>query len=425
MTLPSLDIKRILLAILLIVISVALAGGIIWLVFLRTPAEVGPGGGVVSPGGTLPGTGEGEGGKVIQPGGKLTGEDGEIIEIPADISEETRPTAVAQGSLTEVGSLMAEAVGAINYSGRSFNYLSGEDGRFYRLSLDGTEKFLLSEESFKFVDKAVWSPDGDKVIMEFPDGANIIYDFNKNKKTTLPSGAEDFTFDRDSEQIAYKYVGSTEDENWLVVSDTNNSGAEAVEPVGDQGHNVQVNWSPDNSVVAWYHKPTGLESEEVFFIGLNDENFKSLKVQGSNFKGVWSPAGDRILYETIRAENNYNPVLSISDGNGDSIGNNNFDLGLATWVDKCAFGGDQRTVYCAVPINLETGAGLYPEIVNKSPDVFYKIDLNSGVSKLIAYPVFSENLSEFQVKKLFVSDDQSKLYFWDGLSGKVYFMRLK
>ena len=43
----------------------------------------------------------------------------------------------------------------------------------------------------------------------------------------MPTGAEDFTFDRDSEKIAYKFVGATEDDNWIVVSDANSSGAVA------------------------------------------------------------------------------------------------------------------------------------------------------------------------------------------------------
>jgi len=78
-----------------------------------------------------------------------------------------------------------------------------------------------------------------------------------------------------------------------------------------------------------------------------------------------------------------------------------------------------------VPIELKEGAGLYPELLADSADVFYEINLDTGLSKLIAFPVMSEELSEFQVKKLFISDDGSKLYFWDAFTQGLYYLRLK
>ena len=116
---------------------------------------------------------------------------------------------------------------------------------------------------------------------------------------------EEPSWHKNSEKIAYKYTSEKEEDNWLVTSDADGSNAQAIEPVGDQGGNVQVSWSPSNQVVALYHKPIGLNREELFFIGLNNENFKSLVVEGSNFQGLWSPQGNRILYHVINANNNY------------------------------------------------------------------------------------------------------------------------
>ena len=317
-----------------------------------------------------------------------------------------------------------DKVNEIDITGRGFNFLSGEDNKFYYLSKDG-KKEALSQDAFPFVDKVAWSNDGNKVVLSYPDGSNLYYDFTSNKKITLPAGAEDFSFDSDSNEIAYKFVNNSSENNWLVVSDIKNNKMSPIEHLGDNGKTVEVNWSPTNQVVALYHESTGLSSEEVYFLGLHGENFRSLKVNGSNFKGIWSPQGDRILYHVISPDNDYNPILGIADANGDNIGNHNFMLGLTTWVDKCNFAKDNITVYCAVPVNLPVGAGMYPEIVNKSEDVFYKIDLTTGIAKLIAYPMLSEKLDKFQVKKLFISDDGTKLYFWDNWTDKVYTMRLK
>ncbi len=419
--LNELDWKKIALGIVLIVLGLVLFFGIFWLVFLRDePDQTGPtnGGGVVLPGGSLPEIGSGDGRIVGQPG-RLIGEGGD------ERGSISQPTKTAQGSFTQVEGLIKERVDGITFNQGGFRYLSGQDNRFYYIDKNGQTKYRLSDDEFPFVEKVVWAPDGNKVILEYPDGANIVYDFEKNKKTSLPTGGEDFVFDKESRRIGYKFIGSSKEDNWLVVSQANNTNSQAVEPIGDRGHSVQVSWSPDSQVVALYHKPTGIDSEEVFFLGLNNENFRSLKVRGSNFEGKWSPSGDKILYHTVMVNNDYNPVLWITDGNLERLGSNNFNLGLSTWVDKCTFSPNNREVYCAVPIQLGSGAGLYPDLVNDSGDVFYRINLVNGVSEMIAYPVLSEDLDKFQVKNLFIDERGEKLYFWDNLTKKVYFMNLK
>jgi len=423
--LSELDYKKIILAILILIVTLGLLFGLVWLFFLRDngvePTEQVV---TVTPGGTLPISGSGDGVNVVGPGGRLTGETPVTVDDFYDADGNLRLAEIANGSITVVNSLLDEVVSDINASGVGLSFLSGEDNKFYYLGSDG-KKILLSQEAFPFVDEVVWSNDSNKIVLSYPDGSNIYYDFTKNKKVSLPAGAENFSFDSNSDNIAYKFVNNTSENNWLVVTDIQNNQMLPVEHLGDNGGSVQVSWSPNNQVVALYHEATGLASEEVFFLGLNDENFRSLKVNGSNFKGIWSPGGDRILYHVINPDNNYNPLLAIADANGDNIGNHNFILGLTTWVDKCTFASDNTTVYCAVPVNLPTGAGMYPELVNKSEDVFYKIDLVTGVSTLIAYPVLSAELDKFQVNKLLVSEDGTKLYFWDNWTEKIYSMRLR
>ncbi|HRY63427.1 MAG TPA: hypothetical protein P5267_02390 [Patescibacteria group bacterium] len=428
--LPALNYKRIILAVLIVVISLGLIFGVVWLIFIRNGTELGerPTGTGEYTGG-LPGTETGPGGTLVGPTGNTLPGAGDVIQPGSGDTTVTGGgvaiAEVAEGSFTKVNSLSEDRMIEVEKDVDGFNYLSAEDNKFYRVAGRGGEKLSLSTEEFPFVDKVTWSPDGQKVILQYPDGATISYDFTTNKKVTLPTGTEDPSFDQNSDNIAYKYVGANEEDNWLVVSDINNNKATAIEPIGDKGDQVQVTWSPNNQVIALYRESIGLESEEIIFIGLNDENFQSLKVAGSNFSGIWSPSGDKILYHVISSSSNYNPVLWVTDAAGDNIGNNNFNLGLMTWSDKCTFGHDGRTVYCAVPVSLPEASGMYPDLLNDQPDVFYQINLTTGVSKMIAYPVLSENLEKFQAKKLFISDDDSKLYFWDNLSSKLYYVRLR
>ncbi|MFH1890239.1 MAG: hypothetical protein ABIJ91_01590 [Candidatus Kuenenbacteria bacterium] len=423
----NLNYKRIILGILILVIGIGLLAGVFWLVFLRSGPVPGEAPGGVVPGGELPGIGPAGDLGIAGPGGTLPGSaigDAES-QGPGDDAGNFSVDNIANGSLTLVENVIDEGLADVDLEGNGLSYLSLEDYKFYRVSLDGSNKTLLSDKAFPYVKNVFWSPDNKKVILEYPDGSNIYYDLAQDKQITLPTGMTEPVWHEDSKQIAYKYIGAKEEDNWIVVSDSDGGKAVPIEPVGNKGGSVQVSWSPTSEVVAFYHKSIGLNREEVYFIGLNDENFKSLVVEGSNFKGLWSPRGDMILYHVISNNNNYNPVLWVSDAQGDNIGHNNFNLGLSTWVDKCAFSLDNKTVYCAVPTSLPEGAGFYPDLLNDKSDVFYKIDLLTGISKLVAYPVFSEELDKFQVKKLFIAEDDGKLFFWDSFTDKLYFMRLK
>ncbi len=423
----ELNYKKILLAIVVLLGGVFLLFSVLWLLFFSRPETVvhNKEGGIakIKPGSTLPNIQQGKSGNLMAGYGHLLSERQKLLDDYKQGNKQLLSTK-ASGALTKVNNLFDEKVAAVDYNGRGFIFLSKQDNKFYYLDNNG-RKTLLSEESFPFVKRVVWSNSGNKVILEYPDGANVLYDFTQHKKITLPAEAEGFSFDSQDEKIAYKLVTDDPDSNWVIVSDAQNAQLKPLEPIGNKAASVQVSWSPDNQVVALYHEPRGLDKEEVYFLGLHNENFKSLEVAGSNFKGKWSPDGKYILYHVVNSANNYNPILWLaSAANKDEVSYNR-NLGLTTWVDKCIFAPQGYEVYCAVPVNLEKGAGLYPELVNKSEDVFYKIDLRSGLSQLIAYPVFSDKLDKFQAEKLFISPDGSKLYFWDKLTQKVYFMYLK
>lgn len=427
--LPALDYKKIGLAVLILVVGLGMIAGIFWLVFLQPNGGIGEKDENISGnGGNLPGTGDFEHGQTIVPGGNLpdSGQNGAFLDGMGSHGETDGKMKIdmqAKGSYTQINTLIDTPSKGLARSQRGFNFLNLADNKFYRMVDGEDELILLSEKTFPNVDTVIWSPDGKKVFAEYPDGSNIVYDFNTNKQVTLPKGAEDLSWEEGSNLIAYKYIGNSSEDNWLVVADFDGKNSVAVEPMGDQDYGVQVSWSPSGQIVALYHKAIGVNREEVFFIGLNDDNLKSLTVEGSNFKGMWSPKGDKILYHVISDNNNYNPVLWISDAAINSIGNNNFSLGITTWVDKCVF-WDNKTVYCAVPISLPEGSGMFPDEINDSGDVFYRIDLSTGLSKMIAYPILSDRLDKFQVDALLIDGNGDRLYFRDAFSEGVYYLEL-
>jgi hypothetical protein len=114
-----------------------------------------------------------------------------------------------------------------------------------------------------------------------------------------------------------------------------------------------------------------------------------------------------------------NPSLWIVNAQGNDIGQDRINLGLSTWASKCSFASNTE-VYCAVPKDLPEGAGLFPELADKTADILYKIDTTTGNKKLIAIPENASNISN-----IMVASGQTILYFTDKATGKIYSIQLK
>ena len=142
-------------------------------------------------------------------------------------------------------------------------------------------------------------------------------------------------------------------------------------------------------------------------------------IEGRGLQSQWSTTGDKLLYSVYNSNDSYLPRLWIVNAQGDTINTNRVDLNIATWSNKCTFASN-TAVYCAVPENLPTGAGLYPELADQTKDNLYKIDLTTGVKTLIAVPDGAYNVSQ-----IMVPTDQSSLYFTDKKTDQIYSVKLK
>jgi hypothetical protein len=190
---------------------------------------------------------------------------------------ELKPDTIAKGGRTlAVPRVYTNTRDADIGADGTINYYNASDGKYYSLD-DMGNRHPLSDETFKDVQKTTWSPQGTSAILEFPDGSNIYYDFAQKKQHTLPKEAIGFEFSHPGSQIGYKYITENTDENWLVVSSPNGDNATAVEHIGDANPaDVLVNWSPDNTKVAFYRSSSDIDAEEVFPIGQYQENFKKI-----------------------------------------------------------------------------------------------------------------------------------------------------
>ena len=300
----------------------------------------------------------------------------------------------------------------------SLMYYNKDKDRFYRLTDDGRTE-LLTDKAFYNVSDITWSGDKDKAILEYPDGSNILYNFNTKKQVTLPKHWKDFSFSPTSQDIVFKSMGVNEENRWIAVSNDDGSRATRVEHLGRKDSNVVLDWSPNNQMVGMVYEGTDKNRQELYFIGLNHENFKSTTIEGRGFQSQWTPEGDRLLYSVYHSQNDFNPSLWVVNVEGNNIGSGRRNIGLETFADKCSFASDE-IVYCGVPKTMKEGTGLFPGLANDTADYLYKVNLRTGSKTLIADPYGDYRITDMQI-----SPDGKNLYFIDGFTDKLHSIKLK
>ncbi len=312
----------------------------------------------------------------------------------------------------------AAAFPSLSKAGGGLRYYNNSDGKFYHLTADGQIK-ALSDQTFYNVNKVTWADKNDKAVLEYPDSSKIIYNFEKEKQVTLPKHWSDFSFSPDSSQLAAKSIGLAPENRWLVTVNDDGTGTTLVEPMGENADKVQIDWSPSRQTVAFSQtgEPLGAERQEILFVGLNHENFKSAIVEGRGFEPSWSPTGQKLLYSVYSSRSDFKPELWITDSYGDSIGNNRQLLQLNTWADKCTF-SDDNTLFCAVPRDLPQGAGILPEVASNTNDDMYKIDLKTGLKTTLPLD------GTYNIKNITYDKTKNKLYFTNGDQAGVFEIKL-
>lgn len=327
---------------------------------------------------------------------------------------------IARGGLTETRSLTTTRGYGVTLGndGSSILYYDKTTGQFFRLTADGRQ-LPLTDKIFYQVEKITWAPGKEKAVLEYPDGVNIVYDFKTKKQVTLPAHWKDFSFSPNNERLVFKSIGTDPENRFLAISKADGSEAEQIEPLGDKDATVYPAWSPNEQIIAMYTEGKDFDNQYLYFLGLNNENFKSVTINGRNFQGVWSPQGDRLLYSAYSSSNDFKPMLWIVSAQGENIGLNRRSLNLQTWANKCTFSNNDK-IYCAVPQNLQEGAGIFYQQLDNSPTDVYEIDLSTGFKSMIATPQGDHN-----IENLVVSQDGRYLYFTSKTDGRLYQIQLK
>lgn len=346
--------------------------------------------------------------------GLSTGGNETNVNPEEDTTEDTVASVV--GSQQQlVTKYIESAVTALDVkNGLGARYYQPSTGFFYKKLSDGTS-VPLSDRQFNNVKNVIWS-NKDKAVIEYPDGANIVYDFVKQQQYTLPAQLHDFAFNNQADVLAAKVTGPLIEDNWLVTISSDGSDLSYVESMGKNGNKVQTLWSPNGQVVAIFADNNGSDSNKIVPIGLNGENYESFNTIGRGFKGAWVDDGKKMLFTTYSSQINFRNTLWIAEFNEDLSAKRQVNLGLSTYLDKCFIDTDRA--YCAVPQSMPEGGGWFPELTKNIADDIYLIDFKTLNVEKILTPV--NDGKGVTVSSLQYDQTKNQLLFNDTKTGQVF-----
>ncbi|MDO8499183.1 MAG: hypothetical protein Q7S66_00810 [bacterium] len=409
------NLKRILLIILFILVGIIIGFAIYFVffkralpdIFRRPATPIGQPGTLPTAGGRTPG----------QPAGDTTGAPTSNLPIAGNIPTAQTILNIPQ-AVTQITTDLA-SFPSTNIGNGVTRYYNGSDGKFYKTQADGTVKSMTDQVFFN-VASVTWAKSKDVAVLEYPDLTKIVYNFDLNKQTfSPPKHWQSFSFSPAGEQLAAMSIGLARENRWLVTVNTDGTGTKLVEPLGDNADQVTMDWSPSRQVVAFSTtgQPQGFDRREVLFVGLNHENFKSTVVEGMGFQPQWSTTGQKLLYSVYSGRSDWKPELWVVNAYGDQIGSNRQMLNLNTWADKCAFANDSA-IFCAVPRDLEQGAGMSPDIAIANLYDLYKIDLQTGTK--INIPL----TKDYHIKDVSYDAINNKVLFTDNFQNGIFQVNL-
>jgi hypothetical protein len=264
-----------------LIIVAALIGYGLYYMFTKTaPGRIITGRVTTTTGGKLPVAGERQPSATTTQG--VLGPSGQVLPTAGYIPQ-TTPSYYKPTPVTKLTSDYA-IFPSLNGNG-TLRYHNASDGKFYEVLPDGTIK-EMTDQVFYNVQKITWAKTKDEAVLEYPDGAKIIYNFETKKQVTIPNHWEEFSFSPDSNELAAKSVGLSPENRWLITFNDDGTGTKLIEPMGENADKVQVDWSPSRQVVAFSQtgEALGVDRKEILFVGLNGENFKSTVVEGNDFR---------------------------------------------------------------------------------------------------------------------------------------------
>lgn len=311
---------------------------------------------------------------------------------------------------------------ALSEDGTAINFYSPDSGKISQIGLNGKSGTSISNKAWSNLSGLFWSPGKTKAIIKSAGNGSqpqfSYFDLTENKEKMLKSNLDMVVWQNDS-KILYKYYDPTSKERSLNIADPDGANWKKIADLEFQ--NVFIAPIPKTGFITYWNRAGAQEETQLISVPIIGGEKKTL------FKGkfgadyLWNSNGSKILMSHSDAKGGNKMELAVLDDKGE----NYRSLEIPTFITKCAWSSDNKTIYYALPGNIPDGSILPDDYTSgklNTTDTFWKIDTASGKKERIVD--LDKIKGQIDAKDLFFNEDESFLFFANKIDGKLYRINL-
>ena len=286
------------------------------------------------------------------------------------------------------------------------------------MDLIGNSSKKLTEKKIIALKKAIWSPDKSSILLE--SNANgqdyfLLFNIKNDNLLTLNKNIDKVAWLSTSDKIIYKYHDPAKNKSSLNISDPDGKNwKKIVDLPHDKFSFFQM---PHSGFISFWNNSDAYYPTSFQIISSLGENQKDLYKDSFGAEYLWDNSGSHVLVSHSDKEGGTKMQLGIMDYNGEGYK----DLGLPTFVSKCVWSKDGKTVYCALPVEIPDNSILpndYQTGKFKTADTFWKINIDTGEKERIVET--NDITGSYDLSQPFLNSNESLLFFVNKVDGKLY-----
>jgi len=305
-------------------------------------------------------------------------------------------------------------------SSQTIKYYTFPKGHVIESRFDGSAQTIKSSADLPDLAQIIWSPDNQKVIAYFGPAANpskiIAYNYLTKQASPLNQNIKSIAWAPNSQKIVYHFQTPDAKTNNVSVADANGTNWHAL--LETRLEDFSLTW-PGAQKIYLQTKTSGLSAGAIYSLDASNGDLKNLLSNLNGLAALWSPDGQKMLYQTTDAQGK-NLKVFLADANGA----NTQALNLATLIAKCAWSPDSKKIFCAVPQSISEFATLPDDYLAGRvtfKDDFFAIDVATAKETKIAQ---SDAEQSFDAAELLVANGNGYLFFINHFDNLVYGMSL-
>lgn len=307
----------------------------------------------------------------------------------------------------------------LSADGNSLYYFLKSNGQLNQADFNGKLDKVLSTEQFTNLKKIIWNKPKNKAIVKTgpaPGKSKFLYfDISGKKVSVLKENLDSVAWSSLGDKIIYKYYDPKTKKRTLSTADPDGKNWSDLTEFNYQG--VEISPVPGSSDISFWPSPNAFTSTSVNLISFGGGNKKELLKDRYGVDLLWSPNGKMSALSYTDQKGGHTTDLAIMNSSGGELKT----LAFPSFVSKCAWSGDSRFLFCALPGNIPDSAVLpndWQESKISTGDTFWKVEAANGRKERLVDP---EKIGgSYDVLSPFLSKDEKSLFFVNKADGKLY-----